>query len=105
MEPRSDKILRLLSKALKEQLGSDLKQLILFGSRARGDNAPDSDYDCLAVVTEVSAVTLEVLDQVGGELLFSHDVVFSIVPISEARYGAEKYHPLLMNIAQEGVIL
>jgi len=33
-------------------IGIDYKKIILFGSRARGDNREDSDYDLLIVVSE-----------------------------------------------------
>lgn len=35
--------------ALREALGDDLIALILFGSRARGDARPDSDWDLLLI--------------------------------------------------------
>ena len=31
---------------------SSVEQLVLFGSRARGDHRPDSDYDLLVVVRQ-----------------------------------------------------
>src|SRR3712207_1453367 len=48
MEPPAD--LAPLLKAVKEQLRP--RQVWLFGSRARGDHRPDSDWDLLAVVPD-----------------------------------------------------
>ncbi len=38
--------------ACRTALGADFRQAILFGSRARGDERPDSDYDVAVVVAE-----------------------------------------------------
>jgi predicted nucleotidyltransferase len=105
MASPDDHLLTLLSQSLREELGSDFKLLTLFGSRARGDYTPDSDYDCLLVVSEVTPAVLDVIDRIAGELLYTYDVVFSIIPISARRYRSERYHPLLRTIAQEGVTL
>ncbi|MEB3188867.1 MAG: nucleotidyltransferase domain-containing protein [Snowella sp.] len=42
-------ILARLKRELKSHYGDRLKQLIMFGSQARGDAHPDSDIDVLVV--------------------------------------------------------
>ena len=47
--------LELIKKVVLEEasrLGVSVEKVILFGSRARGDYRPDSDYDILVVVKE-----------------------------------------------------
>lgn len=39
----------------------EIKQIVLFGSRARGDYAFDSDYDLLLVVVNKNARLIDVL--------------------------------------------
>ena len=39
------KILELFRGEMKQCFGDHLKEIILFGSRARGDHTEDSDYD------------------------------------------------------------
>lgn len=51
-----DQILDLFLEQTRHRLGDHFKQVILFGSRARGDFEAESDYDCLAIVDEVSPV-------------------------------------------------
>lgn len=41
----NDSNLTILAKKVKLSLGNDLKKILLFGSRARSDFHPDSDYD------------------------------------------------------------
>jgi uncharacterized protein len=42
---RDDPILARFSTAVREAYGDRLERIVLFGSRARGDHRPDSDYD------------------------------------------------------------
>ena len=101
---RGDERLKALVSELRKRLGDQLRQVVLFGSRARGDHRPDSDYDCLAVVDEVSPAVNDAVDEAGGELLVRYSVVFSILPVALSAYrdGAD---PLFSNARKEGISL
>ena len=45
MRPVDDPILKRFRTALEEVYGERLERVVLYGSRARGDARPDSDYD------------------------------------------------------------
>ena len=47
MDKAEQEVLNLFTKELRRHLGDRIIRILLYGSRARGDNAPDSDYDCL----------------------------------------------------------
>lgn len=100
----TDAILRYFLREIKSRLGDHLKKVILFGSRARGDDVPHSDYDCLAVVDEVTGDVKDAIDELAGELLFEHNAVFSIFPVSEGTYLNRTLDLFLKNIAKEGVV-
>jgi predicted nucleotidyltransferase len=100
-----DQMLDLFLNRLKSQLGHHLKQVILFGSRARGDNAPDSDYDCMAVLDVISPSSNEIIDEIAGEFLYEYNVVFSVFPVSEEKHNTQTYNPLFMNVKTEGIVL
>lgn len=100
-----DRILKLFLQELRRRLGPQLRQVILFGSRARGDAAPDSDYDCLAIVDKVSPATKTVITDLVGEFLYEHNALFSVLPVSRETYQNDTYEPLFMNVRQEGVLL
>jgi len=102
---RKDKALDYFLHKIREQSGDHLKQIILFGSRARGDNVQDSDYDCLVVVDAVSRSIRDIVDEAAGETLYHYNAIISALIISEEKYRQQTYSPLLMNIAKEGVPL
>jgi predicted nucleotidyltransferase len=102
---QQDPLLGLFQAELRKKLGRHLKQLILFGSRARGDNDPDSDYDFLAVLDEATSPAKESIDETVGEFLYDHDAVFAVVPVAESRFKGEPFNPLFRNVAREGVVL
>lgn len=52
-EPVDDPVLKEFSEGVRSRgLEKEIKVIYLFGSRARGDERPDSDYDLFLVVTD-----------------------------------------------------
>lgn len=102
---KQDEALRHFVQQIREQLGNHLKQVIIFGSRARGEDVPGSDCDCLIIVDEVTKAIKDIVDEVAGEALYQHSAIFSAFLISEEKHNRQSYNPLLMNIAKEGMIL
>ena len=84
--------------------GERLVRMVLFGSQARGDAAPESDIDVMVVpwgpvepgeeVARTGAVT--------AGLSLKHDVVISRVFISAEQFSKEQ-SPLLLNVRREGL--
>ncbi len=101
----TDSILERFNSQIQMRLGAHLKRVVLFGSKARGDDTPESDYDCLAVCDEITHELRDAIDELAGDLLFEHNAVFSIFPITEAAYRHKVFDPLLMNIRREGRVL
>ena len=91
----------LLSRKLK------VSELILFGSRARGDADPDSDLDVLVIVDDLSPELEEYISDCAWEAGFPSGIV--IVPVvysrNEWENGPERYSLLAQAIKSEGVIL
>ena len=100
-----DRIITLFVKELRNRLGRHLKEAILFGSKARGDDTPDSDFDCMVILDILSPELRDSIDDVAGKFLFEHNAVFSVFPILEERYRKQKYNPFLMNVKREGIQL
>jgi predicted nucleotidyltransferase len=102
---RQEEVLRFFAEGLRQRLGSHLRDFILFGSRARGDADPESDYDCLVVVDQAGRAVDDAIDAVAGDTLYRLDAVVAAVPISQAERAARQHDPLLINASREGIRL
>lgn len=97
-------ILAELRRALHECYGLRLTQVLLFGSRARGDCHQDSDIDVLIVLRGAvqPAAEIERTGAVVSGLSLQHECVISCVFIGEDRF-LRGDGPLLQNIRREAV--
>ena len=102
---KNDRALNYFVKNIKKSLGAELKNIILFGSRARGESVDGSDYDCMIIVNRVLPEIREKIDEVAGDSLYKYNSLFSAFLISEENYNSRPYSPLLMNIEKEGIYL
>ncbi len=102
---KDDNILNIFIEEINLRLGKQVKDIILFGSRVRGDYESDSDYDCLLVVDNVSPGLIDIVDELSGDFLFKYNAIFSVFPVSESNYKEHKFNPVFMNIRNNGISL
>ena len=102
-------ILELFVAEVKNIFGATLRDVILFGSYARGDYNIDSDVDIMVIAdieeSEIMKYTSHVANFL-GELLIDYDIVIS--PIVERQQKYEEYKnviPFLQNVQKEGICL
>jgi uncharacterized protein len=100
---QSDPVLTFFKEAVMARLGKHLRQVLLFGSRARGDATAESDYDLLVVVDQVDSSITKWIDAIAGQVLIEHGAVLSAFPITERDRVRRRYSPMLINAAREGV--
>ena len=100
---QSDPVLRFFKAEVVGSLGNHLREVLLFGSRARGDATAESDYDLLVVVDKVDAAVVRGIDDIAGRALLDYGAVVSAFPIAEEERARRKYSPLLINVARESV--
>jgi len=97
-------ILAEIKQRLIEIYGDKLKDIILYGSFARGDFVEGSDIDIVILLEEMKDHISEretYFDAI-GELGLKYDTVISIVPIKEEEYKTRKL-PLILNVKREGI--
>jgi predicted nucleotidyltransferase len=89
---------------LRELYGDRLKQVVLFGSWARGDAHPESDIDLLVVLDEVESRWREMdrMRDVLWEHSLANDAVVTELPVSERDFR-DSDTPLLIRVRAEGV--
>jgi predicted nucleotidyltransferase len=101
----ADPALVRFREALTEIYGDRVERIVLFGSRARGDARPDSDYD-IAVFLRGMDNRFQELDRLAH---ISTDLIDATGEVVNAlAYGAEAYNeqtPLMREIRLEGVDL
>jgi len=99
-----DNILREFREKAEKLYGSRLKNIILYGSFARGHATEDSDIDLAIVLGGNVAPGREIdrLIDIVTELNLNHGVLISVYPVSEENYNSLN-SPLLMNIRREGI--
>jgi uncharacterized protein len=82
------------------------QQIILFGSRARGDATPDSDYDLLVVVDDNAGDTMNLTGlaykTVRGQKLRLDVIVY---PESEFAFSAKEQHDIVCYALDDGKVL
>jgi predicted nucleotidyltransferase len=100
-----DPVIQALGPQLREAIGNRLDALWLFGSRARGDASPDSDYDLLVVVDEVSSVVEERILDLQVELLDRYDALVGVLLRTTQQWRDAQGFPLAENIRREGIQL
>jgi predicted nucleotidyltransferase len=99
---------RAVAAAVAEELralyGNRLRQVLLFGSWARGDAHPESDIDLLVVLDRVESRWEERgrMDEILDRHSLENDTIVTEIPVGEAELEAAKI-PLLMRVREEAV--
>jgi predicted nucleotidyltransferase len=80
--PRNDSALTRFRAAVTELYGERVERVVLFGSRARGDAKPDSDYDVAVFIKDPGTFTDESarLAAVTTDILLETGAVISATP-------------------------
>jgi predicted nucleotidyltransferase len=89
---------------LREIYGKKLKNIILYGSWARGDAREHSDID-LAVLLEGEVNQGREIDrmiEIITDLQLRYNTLISVYPVSMKNYRSIN-SPLLMNVHREGI--
>jgi uncharacterized protein len=103
MTPRDQDIALELKQRIEEY--TPIQDYRVFGSRARGDETPESDLDVFIKVEHMNPSVRQRISECAWEIGFNHDLVISTfvaecVQIDDGLLGAS---PIIHNIMKEGV--
>ena len=109
MPKRMQSLIDQYVEEIKRIYGSHVKQIILYGSYARGDFRPDSDVDIMILV-DMSDLELKAYGQQLSYMTYdfnmAHDL--DIKPIAKSQQHFQKWvdvYPFYANVEKEGVKL
>jgi predicted nucleotidyltransferase len=97
-----DPVLHRFSAAVRAAYGDRLERIVLFGSRARGDHKPDSDYDIAVFIQGEWDLwdELGVLAEITTDILGDTDAVISAKAFAAGSH--QDRTPLMAEIRRDG---
>jgi predicted nucleotidyltransferase len=105
MDAASDPVILTFASEARRRIGPHLRELTLFGSRARGDARQTSDYDVLVVVDRKTPQIRDHLLDIEVEILDRYEALVASVLRSADEWQRSRDYPLARNIKREGVRL
>ncbi|AQG78757.1 nucleotidyltransferase domain-containing protein [Spirosoma montaniterrae] len=107
INPAIEPIVREFKAALQDLYGDRLREVVLYGSYARGDYHDESDIDLMVVLNDERINTItEVfrLSDLTMNVILQYGKAISPLPV-EARKYATSLMPVYQNARKEGFIL
>ena len=97
--------LRAFTTCLQEAFLRQVKEIALFGSKARGDSQVDSDMDVLVIVGQEDRTLRRKIIDVASAVSLEYDVLISPRVISQKRWQERQNFSLYQNIARDALPL
>ena len=101
----ADSIAKEYSEKVRTALGAQVREIILFGSRARGEQKKYSDYDVLIIVDKRDKSLLDTVVNIEVDILDSYDRLIGSIVYEPIEWERKQHSPLGMNIRRDGITL
>ena len=79
-------------QVLKKQYPGIVQRMVIYGSKARGDDHPDSDLDVLLIVKNEAAHLKRQVRRIGYELAATSEAVPSILAYTQDEWETRREH-------------
>ena len=93
------------ARDVRSRLGPHVRQIILFGSQARGDATSRSDYDFVVVLDELTRELRNMVLDSGCGLLEEQGELCAALVYDSQQWADVLESPLGWNIVREGISL
>lgn len=99
--------LRTFIQRVLDELDAQVSQVILFGSKARGDSNADSDVDVLILASEENRRLQERVNIIASQISLDFDILFNPLLIAETRWRqmSRERFSVCRNVERDGVTL
>ena len=91
---------------LSERLADNLREVVLFGSKARGDYGVESDIDIIIVVKDLNIDCFHTISKVIDDVELDTGLSFSVCPYEADEFYkqlANSANPLMQGVKMEGI--
>jgi len=105
MDDKRIELAREYATLLRRDLGARLKEILLFGSSARGDASEGSDFDVILVVDRRTPQVREAVLDAEIEMMNRHEALFATLLFDEEQWYETRQFPLGWCVEQEGVVV
>ena len=109
MTEKDKKILNKIKSMISPDLKEKIKMLVVFGSRAKGEETEDSDLDILAVVDEKSKELEQRLDDIMYQVMWDNDfkpiISFKVFSHDKFMKALQEGYSFYKRVNSEGVSL
>jgi predicted nucleotidyltransferase len=107
LTPQEQAAVHNFVQAVQVNYPDQVEQVVLFGSKARGDATPESDIDVLVVLRDNDWRLRDAMRTLGARVSLEHDVLLSIRAVSADKWTelARYQFPLYRAIQAEGIVL
>jgi predicted nucleotidyltransferase len=101
----ADPILIRFRAALDKTYGPRIERVVLFGSHARGEAWPDSDYDIAVFLRDLDSFGAEAgrIAAIGTEILYDTGAVINAIPFKAGAY--KERSGLMQELRRDGLDL
>ena len=98
-------IIKRFKAEVEKALGDRLDRVVLFGSRARGEAEPDSDFDFLVTVRRLEKEDRTRVREIASDLSLECDTVITVLLVPTEDFREDRYFYLYENVQKEGQIV
>ena len=107
MNDRDNRMVAEFRKRLPDDIKSQLRAILVYGSRARGDATVDSDLDVVALVENKTPEIERKLHDIAYDVMWDFDFIpmMSLQVFSDARFhdAAQEGMSYYRNVLSEGI--
>lgn len=107
LTPQEKKAVEEFRERVKRVFGPQVKEMRLFGSRARGEGDESSDVDVLILLDVADAKDRGQIFEIAADILLEYEIDISPLVMSEAHFSDMRRRERLLplEIEREGVVL